>query len=288
MSTQLKILIGILFTLGTLIAVVILGVNEDARMTRQQQTFEGRNIERGAEYFATYCYTCHGNRGEGVAGLGPPLNRTDLLDTKNAPYLRYIKWGGTLSDFLHDTIAAGRPQPSAYYASQNFANRMPTWSQDYGGPLRPDQVDSLVAFIENWAPGTNPPLVAIPTGTATPAVATGATPTPAPVAQVTPPFPLPPSQDIINAGKEVFTGKCVPCHGVNADGKGPAASALPKPPRNFTDCAAMQQFSMSMHYDAVENGRTANGMPAWKGNLTEDEIWRVIMYERSFCQVFTP
>jgi mono/diheme cytochrome c family protein len=27
---------------------------------------------------------------------------------------------------------------------------MPTWGQEFGGPLRPDQIDALVAFIMNW------------------------------------------------------------------------------------------------------------------------------------------
>lgn len=298
MSTQFKILVGILFTFATLVVLVVLGVNEESRMARVAATFQGRNIEQGASYFETYCVTCHGRHGEGLPGLGPPLNRTDLLDTTKAPYLRAIKFGGTLDDFLHDTIAAGRPQPSAFYSGQHFANPMPTWSQDYGGPLRPDQVDSLVAFIENWAPGQYQPLVALnltpsapsgsPTAAATPAAGCNA---PAPYGCAKPPFPLPPSPDVVNAGKAVFDDKCSPCHGSNADGNGPAASALfqqfGKKPRNFTDCEAMKQFPMDLHYERVNEG-TTNGMPAWKGGLNDTQIWQVIMYERSFCQLFTP
>ena len=189
MSTQAKILIGILFTFATLVVLLIIGVNEDNRMNQMQSTFHGRAVERGAEYFETYCYTCHGVHGEGQPGLGPPVHRTDLLDTKKAPYSRSIKFGGTLDDFLHDTIAAGRPQPSVYYASQHFAGTMPTWSQDYGGPLRPDQIDALVSFIENWAPGENPPLVAIATptnGFACAGSASGNSPSASPPTRATP------------------------------------------------------------------------------------------------------
>jgi mono/diheme cytochrome c family protein len=49
----------------------------------------------------------------------------------------------------------------------------------------------------------------------------------------------------------------------------------------------MQQFPMDLHYQRVNEG-TPNGMPAWKGNLSDLQIWQVIMYERSFCQLFTP
>lgn len=295
MSTQFKILVGILFTLATLIVLVFLGLNENTRMATVASTFQGRSIEQGAAYFETYCVSCHGRRGEGVPGLAPPLNRKDLLDTKNTSYLKAIKFGGTLDDFIHDTIAAGRPQPSSFYASQHFANPMPTWSQDYGGPLRPDQVDSLVAFIENWAPGQYEPLVALnqtpsaPSGTPAPVpTAAAGCNAPAPYGCAKPPFPLPPGQDVLSAGKAVFEKSCVPCHGANADGKGPASASLPKPPRNFTDCTAMAQFPMDLHYQRVNEGVTASGMPAWKGNLTDQEIWQVVMYERSFCQLFTP
>ncbi len=284
MSTQFKILVGILFTFATLVVLIIVGVNEESRMERLAATFQGRNIEQGASIFETYCYSCHGLRGQGVPGKGPPLDRKDLLDPK-ASYLRAIKFGGTLDDFLHDTIAAGRPQPSAFYADQGFVNAMPTWSQDYGGPLRPDQVDSLVAFIENWAPGQYEPLVAL---NQTPGAPTPAT-TPVP-GGAKPPFPLPPSQDIIAAGKAIYMqqDKCVQCHGEKGDGKGIVAGGLPKTPRNFTDCEAMKQFSMSLHYERVVDGVKGTGMPAWKGILTDEQIWQVIMYERSFCQLFTP
>ena len=297
MSTQFKILVGILFTLATLVVLIILGLNENARMATVAATFQGRSIEQGASYFETYCVTCHGRRGEGIPGLAPPLNRTDLLDTKTASYLHAIKFGGTLDDFLHDTIAAGRPQPSTYYGSQHFANPMPTWSQDYGGPLRPDQVDSLVLFIENWAPGQYAPLVAInqtpiaPSGTPTPASTSAAgCNAPAPYGCAKPPFPLPPSQDVIAAGKAVYMqpDKCVVCHGASGDGNTPAGQALTPRPRNFTDCAAMKQFPMDLHYERVNEGVANTGMPAWKGKLSDLEIWQVVIYERSFCQLFTP
>ena len=95
MSTQFKILVGILFTFATLVVLVILGVNEENRMTRVAATFQGRNIEQGASIYETYCVTCHGRHGEGLPGFGPPLNRKDLLDTTKAPYLRAIRFGGT-------------------------------------------------------------------------------------------------------------------------------------------------------------------------------------------------
>jgi cytochrome c2 len=60
-------------------------------------------------------------------------------------------YGGTPQDFIKLTIAAGRPVQSEWAAAQGgFAQRMPTWSQQYGGPLRDDQVNDLVNFVMNW------------------------------------------------------------------------------------------------------------------------------------------
>jgi mono/diheme cytochrome c family protein len=285
MSVQFKILIGMLFTLATIVALVIYWINEDARMLTYQRNFAGRSIQSGADYFERYCIVCHGEDGEGIPGKGPALNRTDLLDLKNTPYLKLIEWNGTTADFIRNTIAAGRPQFSTYYAGEGYQDHMPTWSQDYGGPLRPDQVDALTSYVLNWAPGEHDPTVALVTPTP------GPTATPIPPEEILGaiPFPVPPSDAVIAAGKDVYdnVANCDACHGATLAGDGPGALGTAKPPRNFTDCTAMQQFPLLTHHDAVVNGRPANGMPAFGGKLSNEQIWQVIMYERSACGFFT-
>jgi mono/diheme cytochrome c family protein len=157
---------------------------------------------------------------------------------------------------------------------------MPTWSQDYGGPLRPDQIDALTAYVLNWAPGTEPPLVKIETPTP------GPTPTPIPPDELlkTIPFALPPDDATLSAGKAVYDKNCAACHGETLQGDGPGATGAVKP-RNFTDCAAMEDFDIVAHHNVVVNGKPP-GMPAWGGKLTDTEIWQVIMYERSPCGLF--
>lgn len=284
MSVQFKILIGILVTVATIIVIVLYGVNEDNRMRSYQMNFAGRSIQAGAEYFETYCASCHGEKGEGIAGKGPPLNRKDLLDLKNTPYLKAINWNGTTADFIRNTIAAGRPQYSKYYEDESYTQHMPTWSQDYGGPLRPDQVEALTNYILNWAPGENDPIVALVTPTP------GPTATPIPPEEILKaiPFPMPPGDAIIAEGKTIYTKNCQACHGVDRNGKGPGSVGSIKPPRDFTDCAAMANLSLVQHHTSVANGIIANGMPAWGKKLSDEEIWKVIMYEREPCQLFTP
>ena len=52
-----------------------------------------------------------------------------------------------MSDFLYSTISGGGPLPSA---GTTYPQRMPTWSQEFGGPLRIDQVRDLTNFVLNW------------------------------------------------------------------------------------------------------------------------------------------
>jgi len=154
---------------------------------------------------------------------------------------------------------------------------------------------TVLAMVACAAPAAQPTATLPPqptTAASTPASTSGGgtIPAPPPAAAVKPPFPLPPSPDVIAAGKAIYMqpDKCVLCHGPNGDGKGIAASGLNPPPRNFTDCTAMKEFPLSTHYDHVVNGVSGTGMSAWKDKLTDEQIWQVVMYERSFCQFYTP
>jgi mono/diheme cytochrome c family protein len=75
--------------------------------------------------------------------------------------VKEIGYNGTVGDFVRGTIASGRPIPSA---GTTYPQRMPTWSQRFGGPLRDDQIDSLVAFIMNWESTAAPEVTSAPAG----------------------------------------------------------------------------------------------------------------------------
>jgi mono/diheme cytochrome c family protein len=137
-------------TLGTLCFVIfmavlaVVGINESQRMQTYTAAFASRNIEEGAAIFDANCRTCHGPQGKGVEGLAPAINTAAMF---NGQRLEEVGFAGTVEDYLEGTISAGRPVPSE---GTNYPQRMPTWSQEYGGPLRPDQIKNVVAFIMNW------------------------------------------------------------------------------------------------------------------------------------------
>jgi mono/diheme cytochrome c family protein len=59
--------------------------------------------------------------------------------------LTEVKWGGRLEDYLTSTVISGRPVSAAYWPQP-----MPAWGQQAGGPMRPDEVQDVVAYIMNF------------------------------------------------------------------------------------------------------------------------------------------
>jgi mono/diheme cytochrome c family protein len=153
-------LLGTLGFLAVVLAVTWVGINEPHRMEVSTNEFEGRAIQRGATIFQSSCVPCHGARGEGIPGVAPALNAPDLFDGSR---LAERGWTGTLEDYVKLTVAAGRPAKSA-----DWPNPMPTWSQDFGGPLRPDQVSDVTQFVLNWGLAYEEGAAGIPTPIATP------------------------------------------------------------------------------------------------------------------------
>ena len=129
--------------IGAVVILIIMSAMEPARMESFTRSYASRRIEEGAAIYESSCRPCHGPQGEGTP-LGPALNRASLF---NGDYLNAIGWTGSLDDFLSSTVSAGRPLPTE---GTSFPQRMPTWSQTFGGPLRIDQIENVVSFILNW------------------------------------------------------------------------------------------------------------------------------------------
>ncbi len=299
MSTQLKILVGLIFTLLTCIPLAAVAINDlgapgaaQTEMQVREAAFAGRQIEAGADLFGPYCSPCHGQKGEGVPSVAPAINRKDLTDGRRE---KNIGWAGSIQGFIKDTISAGRPvqsRPDLYSA------HMPTWSQEYGGPLRPDQIDSLVSFVMNWKDQAPEVDAWPPPGTPRPSPTAGPTPTPAPtkagVLATCQNIPAPyagkksPYQAndaaVLAAGKLTYDDKCAACHGATGQGNGPAAASLNPKPVNFTDKAFMQGLPVDCHFYRISEGVQGTGMPPWKA-LGDDAIWKVLIYERSLSGI---
>jgi mono/diheme cytochrome c family protein len=195
-----QIALGALSVAATVVVMAIVGVGEPHRMAEFTTSYQARQIETGALLFENNCRPCHGPQGKGIEGVAPAINAADLF---NGSRLKEIGFAGTVQDYVRATISSGRPVPSA---GTNYPQRMPTWSQDFGGPLRDDQINSLVAYVMNWQDR---------------ALAEAAGPTPTPMANAMGTdmtIPLPPGD--ADRGKTLTEGDlgCVGCHILAATG----------------------------------------------------------------------
>ena len=137
------ILIGFLTAGAAVVLLGIIALNEPVRMESFSRSYHSRQVEEGARIFENNCRPCHGPQGEG-SPLAPALNTASLF---NGVRLAAVAFPGTLEDYVKGVVSSGRPVPSE---GANYPQRMPTWSQEFGGPMRPDQIESVVAFVLNW------------------------------------------------------------------------------------------------------------------------------------------
>jgi mono/diheme cytochrome c family protein len=145
--TQIEITLGALFILITSTVVLFYGLNENNRMQEFDRAHQARAIEAGAALFAQQCSRCHGTQGTGIPGLCPPLNDRYFFDQR----LQDVGWSGTLEDYIVATASSGRlasTRPDQYPGQGTPA--MPSFSDQYGGPLREDQIRNIAAFVMNW------------------------------------------------------------------------------------------------------------------------------------------
>lgn len=201
-----NLLLGWLASLALAGVLVFSLANQAERMEERRSAAAARQIEAGAEIYMTNCTNCHGGNGEGIGELGPALNDAHFFNGR----LAEIGWQGTLVEYIQGSTAFGRVTATRpLYAGDGHAVVMSPWAQEQGGPLRPDEVEAVTAFVMNWQAGAEgaflPPVVIMPT--------------------------LAPqsNSDQVQRGQTAFVEVgCSACHTPGEDVAGPAA-ALPGP-----------------------------------------------------------
>ncbi len=94
-------------------------------------------------------------------------------------------------------------------------------------------------------------------------------------------------RELVADGGEVYTENCQFCHGDKLDGKGPYAEALNPVPLNFQDIGTIAQLQESFLFWRIATGGPGlpkegapwiSSMPVWQNFLSEEEIWKVILF----------
>ena len=121
---QIKIVIGTIAFMLTMMVFGYSALREPARLERFANAELGRSIEAGGHIFTNNCATCHGTDGKAetcfnaagaqIACQGLPLNFNGQLCGEPSQRMTDMGWSGTKAAYVRTTVAAGRGpiQPS--------------------------------------------------------------------------------------------------------------------------------------------------------------------------------
>lgn len=98
--------------------------------------------------------------------------------------------------------------------------------------------------------------------------------------------------DALARGQKLYERDCAACHGETGKGDGPAGrnlpgmramdATMPRGPADFTDAAQVLGASDVLLQGKILRGGMGTGMPEWRSLYTDDEMWDVVSYLRSF------
>jgi mono/diheme cytochrome c family protein len=85
--------------------------------------------------------------------------------------------------------------------------------------------------------------------------------------------------DAAAQGAEVFKTNCETCHGPQGRGDGPAGQSLNPRPRNLAKLQS--NAGDDFLFWRIREGKPGTSMVAWKGILTDEQIWQTVAFIRT-------
>lgn len=93
---------------------------------------------------------------------------------------------------------------------------------------------------------------------------------------------------VLYEGRLIYQINCRPCHGTTAGGDGPMARGFRLKPINFRDAGTIATLVEGYLVWRIKEGGPGlpsvstpwdSAMPAWKNELTDEEIWKIVLAE---------
>ncbi len=92
--------------------------------------------------------------------------------------------------------------------------------------------------------------------------------------------PVPGDASVVARGRRLYESRCRRCHGPSGRGDGPEAER-DEPPGDLADPARAARNPDGVVFYKVWNGRRSPRMPAFKTELSRDEVWAVVHYVKT-------
>jgi mono/diheme cytochrome c family protein len=93
--------------------------------------------------------------------------------------------------------------------------------------------------------------------------------------------PLTVDAALLATGKALYTQKCQRCHGPGGLGDGPDADPDARQDMDLTSAKRADRNSDGVVFYKVWNGRSRPKMPAFKDEMTKEQVWAVVAYAQS-------
>ena len=87
------------------------------------------------------------------------------------------------------------------------------------------------------------------------------------------------------SGKLLFQNNCITCHGPEGRGDGPQAESLNPAPADIRQ--HLPYHTDPQFFAFIANGIARTAMPAWRDQFSDEEIWNIINYLRTFQDIGT-
>jgi len=120
-----KILIATVLTVAIAVLLTAYWLIEPYRVGTEAERMRLRDAEKGKSLYMTHCARCHGENGGPQRGIRPISGKDYLKSVDDA--------------ILYKIIERGIP-----------GTGMAALGDNEGGPLNPEQINQLVAFIRSW------------------------------------------------------------------------------------------------------------------------------------------
>ncbi|MEK6705968.1 MAG: cytochrome c [Bdellovibrionota bacterium] len=89
------------------------------------------------------------------------------------------------------------------------------------------------------------------------------------------------SPELLAKGKAVYTINCLPCHGENGDGNGPAGAVMNPKPRNFNIDKFKGGEKPEQIFKTITSGLPNTSMATF-GHLPEEDRWALVYHILSY------